>query len=1479
MTAQPKVSLILPSLNVFQYIRECLDSAVSQTLKDIEIICVDAGSTDGTLEVIREYAAKDPRITVIESPVKSYGKQMNLGLERATGKYIGIIETDDWVPSNMYEELYSICEEENLDFVKADFYRFKVNEDGSLSKSLNRIAKKYKNLYNVVIDPSENLECFKFIMNTWSGIYRTSFLRKYDIKHNETPGASYQDNGFWFQTFCRAKRVMFLNKPYYMNRRDNPNSSVYSTGKVYAMRDEYDYIRNLIEEDLENLAKFIPLCTYYRFCGYYYNTMNRITPELRPQFLKHFSSEFRELVKKQELDTSLFSQNELKVLYQVLYYPEQYLADNLRKAYQYHVRESYLTYQPTEVEGPTVSIIIPVYNGEEYLRECLDTILQQRFIDFEVLCVNDGSIDSSEAILQEYAEKDSRIKPFTKENGGPSSARNFGLSKAIGKYILFVDCDDGIAPNTLSILVEKARRGDADVVVFGLDIHHYPIIGATPKWIERKNPEKNEVFSEYTPRILFEVQGARPFHQRDFVKRTLLAEHNIWFAEGFNLGEDTIFQFELFPIAHNITFITNQLYWYRCAHENSLMANANSDIIGKAAYHSRIISHIASVWKCEGYLNDCTLEFGDWAIDFFYTQFNLCPNESKPQLANDFIPILYSFLPKHLIQSLKPGRSEALRVIENWRKDFSPCITDKRLSHEILVTPSHQPFFSFIVPVRNSENTLRETLNSLLNQTFSDLEIICINDCSQDNSAAILEEYAQTDPRVKIITYTTNKTAHAARKDGVALASGQYILFCDADDTYHPEACEKLANISKTSDAEIIHFETAVIGEDMNIEDKNWIEQNTIPFMGTLKGSDVFNACFRGHLYGFTLWNKMYKASLAKNAFAALEDGFLPRGQDLYAYFSLAYHAQSYQGISGARFYQYHLGSGMDGTNKLTLKQFESFIHLSDIAEHARTFLSKQDELPQDLDIWMDLNSRLIGDCINKWSKKISDTDKGQAFEDLTKQWQPWQVVDRIASRCWNEPAKLDSWWNTSDLLTATAHNQKTIGMYYHNLEGGGVEKTIQLLTRVFMDMGYRLVLITDIQDASDWVELPEGVTRYYIPDTAQLGASAYATRARELATVIKNENIDIFIHHAWNTILLPWDMMIAKTYGASFLVYCHSVFSYRELMGESYFSQVPKVLGLADGIVCLSKVDATFWKFFNSNVHIVDNPIDPNKFNQGVSPLTSKNIVWVGRLSPEKKPEEALKVFSLVHDKIPNARLNILGVASSDEYMEKIEKLIDTLEIEDAVEFYGFAEDVASAYLNAAIFICTSECEGYGLALLDSLIFGVPVAMYELPNLSLIENNEAIFTAPFGQAEELSEQIVHLLQSDELRLRAGKAARAYAENVARFDLVQAWAGIFSSLQHKKTPPQISDTEKIMWDLLLDHYAIGLKKHEQTIRNKLQKQVLTEKKKTSSANAKLTAANTKIEKLKASNSYRIGRITTWPVRKLKRLIKKAKHNS
>ena len=312
----PKVSIIIPVYNVEKYLAECLESVTGQMLRDIEIICVDDGSTDRSPDILKEYMQKDGRIKVLSKLNSGYGHTMNVGLNNATGEYVGFVESDDYVRPEMYEVLYKTAKKHDVDFIKADFYRFK-SEGRELKLEYNDLSHGKKEYYNKVLDPSENIVLFKFIMNTWSGIYKRDFIEKYRIRHNETPGASYQDNGFYFQTFCRASRVYFLDRPLYMNRRDNPDSSIRRRDKVFAMRDEYRYIREFLEKNPDLKSRFLPIYTLKKFHNYMF-TYRRIADEFKMMFLADFSGEFKRALTEGEVDESLFTQGELKKLHAIV---------------------------------------------------------------------------------------------------------------------------------------------------------------------------------------------------------------------------------------------------------------------------------------------------------------------------------------------------------------------------------------------------------------------------------------------------------------------------------------------------------------------------------------------------------------------------------------------------------------------------------------------------------------------------------------------------------------------------------------------------------------------------------------------------------------------------------------------------------------------------------------------------------------------------------------------------------------------------------------------------------------------------------------------------------------------------------------------------------------------------------------------------------------------------------------------------------
>lgn len=328
MKQKIKVSVIMPFLNSITYLKECMDSVINQTLKEIEIICVDAGSIDGTLEILHEYAEKDERIKIINSDKKSYGYQINLGLRNAQGEYFGIVESDDVIKEEMYKELYDIANKYKCDAVKSDFYIF-IDEAGQ-RKFTYRALTNIEELYNKIINPIKDLRVFRANGVNTPGIYSMEFIKNNRIELNETPGASFQDNGLWFQIFSLAKSVYLYDKPFYMIRRDNPNSSVKNRQKVYCLCDEYDFIRNFLKTKPEIEKKLAPVCTYFRY-GNYLWTLDRIADELKLEFCKRFSEDFKKIKKDGDLDKKLFNDQQLDELCFIMQEPEKYYFTKIYK--------------------------------------------------------------------------------------------------------------------------------------------------------------------------------------------------------------------------------------------------------------------------------------------------------------------------------------------------------------------------------------------------------------------------------------------------------------------------------------------------------------------------------------------------------------------------------------------------------------------------------------------------------------------------------------------------------------------------------------------------------------------------------------------------------------------------------------------------------------------------------------------------------------------------------------------------------------------------------------------------------------------------------------------------------------------------------------------------------------------------------------------------------------------------------------------
>jgi glycosyltransferase involved in cell wall biosynthesis len=384
MKSKTKVSVIIPSLNVEKYISECLDSVINQTMKDIEIICVDAGSTDGTLETIKEFAKKDQRIKVLNSDMKSYGRQMNMGLEIAQGEYIAFLDSDDFVDVSMFETLYNAgtkIKERKMDVVSADYSIF---YDAEIKQRVYQRRKAMPDFpYNEEFDPRFNSKLYIYSPAYWKSIFNKTFLIDNQITFNETKGAAFQDTGFFIQIYSCAEKVFYVNRSFYRYRLGRDGQSVASVDCVKYTYDEY---KRLLSDD--NIRKKIiyPYGVYCRMAASF-NWIFNVAFKASGYKIDNFSQYFywlkneiisnKEFLEKFSIDYPIHYRN----VVQLLYNHEKYISERIKIDYDNYHKNNKKT-----------GMVKDVFSKNQLILDTVSQIIKNNETNYalEKQCVNRG---------------------------------------------------------------------------------------------------------------------------------------------------------------------------------------------------------------------------------------------------------------------------------------------------------------------------------------------------------------------------------------------------------------------------------------------------------------------------------------------------------------------------------------------------------------------------------------------------------------------------------------------------------------------------------------------------------------------------------------------------------------------------------------------------------------------------------------------------------------------------------------------------------------------------------------------------------------------------------------------------------------------------------------------------------------------------------------------------------------------------------
>ncbi len=526
----PKISIILPVYNVADYLRQCLDSAVNQTLKNIEIICVNDGSTDNSPQILAEYAAKDKRVRVINQQNAGQGSARNNGLQHARAPYVYFADADDWLDLTMAEKLYNKISQTDADVCLLGVTAYDESKQTLLHTSYLD-ASFFKERPQEVCSP---LEIKQYIFARWAPFFRiqkTDFLRRNNILF--PLNVQYEDAFFHVQCMLLAKKITFCDDNLYFYRINRQNSTMMLTAK-----NRYSfYIFNFLQE-------------FYDFmhAQHLYDTLLNEYLQCIIELMEYHLSVIADAYRIEFTDTAQ------------QFIDEHNLARPLNLIPQLAARWKVILQKQYKV-----SIIVPIYNVEKYLEKCLDSIVKQTLKPIEIICVDDGSTDNSPQILAEFAAKDSRIKVITQKNSGLPSARNVGLDRAKAKYIMFADSDDYLADNMLELLYNAIIEYQTDAAVCDVENVSDGSLAASKQISEiKKYDDWFTVFrlSDGVYNVDFDI--SRQFASvcwNKIYKADIIRQYNMRFPEKL-FQEDEFWLWEYMLQCKNFYFVNKKLYTY-----------------------------------------------------------------------------------------------------------------------------------------------------------------------------------------------------------------------------------------------------------------------------------------------------------------------------------------------------------------------------------------------------------------------------------------------------------------------------------------------------------------------------------------------------------------------------------------------------------------------------------------------------------------------------------------------------------------------------------------------------------------------------------------------------------------------------------------------------------------------------------------------------------------------------------------------------
>lgn len=713
------------------------------------------------------------------------------------------------------------------------------------------------------------------------------------------------------------------------------------------------------------------------------------------------------------------------------------------------------------------------------------------------------------------------------------------------------------------------------------------------------------------------------------------------------------------------------------------------------------------------------------------------------------------------------------------------------------------PLVSIVIPVFNDEDWISAALESALQQTLTDIEIICVDDASSDSSRTIIERYQRRDSRVQLITQEHNSSAFQARRLGILAANAPYVMFLDGDDELAPQAAAKASALALREEADMVGFGVNVVANGKTI---GGYQERLQPRHDRLEGEDVLRGLFpAGQPAQGQLWRYLFSTNLLRRAYSLLpSDLVLPRINDLPITFLAEALATRYVSLPD-RLYRYYFRRGGSGHQVADFEQFRFYARAIDsvesLADAVRGLARKSPDPGHILDAYQTARRSITANVLDYL---VKSTDKESVGEYLAHLYTLVSKEDVVLAAAEYSPDAISVLAKHHERLRLGSREVRKVLLTTKDITTGGVSLVLLAQAHYLATAGHGVVIAA--RNPCEEVDgLPEGVQ--YVQVTGETSGA----RLAHWAEICRSHSIDAIIDHQ---ILYSRDWpsyaLIAAASGVPTIGWVHnfamrSVYDMKDMV--SFIREHSPSLAT---LVTLSELDVAFWKLqgIQHSVYL-PNPPSPMLLKSAAleapktGPTSHLELIWWGRLEQHtKQVRQLVDVAVELKKQEVDFRLRIIGPEWANLTPKKLHKYAERRGVGTEVEVPGplRGQALLDAIDAADIFVNTSIIEGYPLTLAEAQARGLPIAMYEMDWLTIVQGNAGIVSAPQGDAYRLAVRIKELAHTPGRYAEASQAALDTAQRALALDFSEIYHQLLSgSLPKEYSPePSLDDAEKLI---------------------------------------------------------------------------------